>query len=101
MNGFNTNVEKEFKVVSVSSNTNSFGLYGVIMIARDGEAYEIAVGSLYKPNRGDIIIKDSILNPEYKQISYSFRGISYELPRNLPEAPKEVIREVWKKNLVK
>jgi len=95
MNGFNTNVEKEFKVVSVSSNTNSFGLYGVIMIARDGEAMEIAVGNLYKPKIGDILIKDIILAGNGKLISYTFRGISYELPRNLPEAPKEVVREVW------
>jgi len=32
---------KEFKVVAVSENTNSFGLRGFIAVARDGDAFKL------------------------------------------------------------
>lgn len=32
---------KEFKVVAVSENTNSFGLRQMIVVARDGETYKV------------------------------------------------------------
>jgi hypothetical protein len=87
---------KDFKVVSVSSNTNSFGLYGVILVAKDGEAIEIAVGSLYKPNKGDILIKRIMSDEDGNILNYDFEGISFEIPRTLPIAPKEVVNEIWK-----
>ena len=72
---------KLFKVALVSTNTNSFGLYGMILVARDGESWEVAANSLNKRNRGDVI-----------------KGIdthNFEIPRKLMKAPKAVIKKIW------
>lgn len=82
---------KEFKVVTVSQNTNSFGLYGTILIARDGSAFEIAVSSLEKQPKGKVLNCD-IINGALRNIA----GVSYEIPRKLPTAPLEVVTEIWK-----
>ena len=43
---------KSFKVVSVASNQNSFGLTGMILLAADGEAFEVAANSIsLKPQK--------------------------------------------------
>ena len=76
---------KLFKVASVSSNTNSFGLYGMILIAQNGEAWEVGANYLNVKKKGDIVHGDN-------WASYGF-----EIPRQLkPDAPKEVVKEVWK-----
>ncbi len=83
-------VWKDFKVVSVSENHNSFGLYGVVLLAKDGTAYEVAMGSLYKPAKGDTLAC-RVINDRLDTIL----GKSYELPRRLDDAPKEVIDLIW------
>jgi hypothetical protein len=81
-----------FKVVTVSKNQNSFGLFGVVMIAKSGRAFEIGVGSLHKPNVGDKLSCKLTENNDLSEIE----GMSFELPRNLIDAPQEVIDEVFK-----
>lgn len=86
------NKQKQFKVVAVSSNTNSFGLYGMILMAKDGEAYEVAVNEIYKKNKNDIVCLPM------KNGKTNLLGdcqISFEIPRKLPNAPQKVIDEVW------
>lgn len=83
---------KEFKVVSVSSNTNSFGLHGVIMVARDGESYQGAKGQNMSPiKRGDIITVPLNSNEEPE-----FYKVGFEIPSKLANAPKDVIDQIWK-----
>ena len=33
--------QKQFKVASISSNANSFGLYGHVLMAEDGESWQV------------------------------------------------------------
>jgi len=87
-----TNVLKQgesklFKVVAVSSNTNSFGLYGVIMIAQDGEAWKAAHGQLGLPKQGDTLLIDPT----------AWGASGFEIPEKLPQPPAEVVSEAWGK----
>jgi hypothetical protein len=96
---------KVFRVAAVSSNRNSFGLTGVVLIARDGSAVE--VGHCQDPvtiNRGDFVEF-----PVQEKRVASFGGgllrtaakgpggirVTFEIPRDLPKAPKAVVAEVW------
>lgn len=76
---------KNFKVVAVSTNTNSFGLYGVILMSQDGEAWRAAHGQLELPQQGDTI-----------KIDLGAWGASgFEIPEKLPPPPPEVLAQVW------
>ena len=83
---------KNFKVLTVSDNPNSFGLHGHILVAKDGEAYEVgrSRGDWLTPwNKGDIVpITFHRRNPNWA-------GLSVEIPRKLPKAPAKVVKEVW------
>src|ERR1035437_3586251 len=46
---------KQFKVVSVSSNRNSFGLSGMILMGRDGTAWQVGANTLNLCRKGDIV----------------------------------------------
>jgi len=82
----------QFKVASVSHNANSFGLHGVIIVAKDGTAYEIGVGSLYKPKKGVVWTAEVSVGSGNIQ---SIHGIGFEIPTRLNKAPQEVIDAVW------
>lgn len=84
---------KSFRVVSVSKNANSFGLHGHILMSRDGEAWQVGrhIGSWLEPwDTGTTL-----------RIKVDDDGIplwalhSCEIPQRLPNAPSNVIREVW------
>jgi hypothetical protein len=82
---------KDFKVASKSENWNSFGLIGYIMIARDGEAWEVGKTFSFPWNKGQIIDVPLDLNsiPVWS-------SLSCEIPRRLePDAPPGVVKEVW------
>jgi hypothetical protein len=83
---------KLFKVVTISKNTNSFGLYGVIIMAKDGQAYQIAVSHLYKPEKGDVL---SAYVSENTGKLLRIISINHELQEELPTAPMDVVKEVW------
>lgn len=85
------NIEsKQFKVVAVSSNLNSFGLRGHIFIAKDGEAWQAAASSLSELKKGKVVrvTLDRNDRPE-------FGYLGFEIPERLPNAPKKVVNEVW------
>jgi hypothetical protein len=84
-------IATQFKVVSVSSNTNSFGLYGVIMVAKDGTAYEVGINYLGKPNKGQVL--NAAVSENGNLVSLE---VGYEIPRKLPTAPQKVVKEIWK-----
>jgi hypothetical protein len=79
----------EMAVVAVSSNTNSFGLAGVILMARDGRTWE--VGHCQHP--------EAWAKGQRISVSLDLQGapifMGCEIPRRLPDAPQPVINEVW------
>lgn len=85
----------DFKVVAVSSNTNSFGLFQCVLIAKNGLAYKACANSLNIPKEGDTV------NIPYKaggngisNATLNFAG-RFEIPERIEDAPQEIIDEVW------
>lgn len=73
-----------FRVASVSSNTNSFGLRGHVLIAEDGQAFEVARSTPWF--KGQIIVADP----------RNWAALGCEIPRELAKAPAAVVAEVWR-----
>jgi hypothetical protein len=80
---------KEFKVCSVSTNTNSFGLHGLVLVARDGEAYEVGSNVL------NIKEKGTVVRATVRGGAVSFAKLGWEIPKQLDTAPPPVVAEVW------
>jgi hypothetical protein len=88
---------KLFLLVTVSSNTNSFGLRNHVFLARDGQAFEAAradgdyhrrqfeKGKQYPFTVGDG--DDILLGLVYDR---------FEIPHILPKAPASVINEAFR-----
>lgn len=89
--------QSQFKVISVSSNTNSFGLRGVIITDRSGLAFEVGMNYL-SIGEGDNELKTGkTLNVELtvnNNLS-SIPGRSYEIPRKLPIVPDKVLKVLF------
>lgn len=81
---------KAFTVASVSENRNSFGLTGMILMARDGEAWEVGASHLYVKAKGDIINV-----PVVGKTGRNFASMGFEIPTRLPDASAGVVGEVW------
>jgi hypothetical protein len=81
----------QFKVITVSSNTNSFGLHGVIMADKSGLAFEVGMNYLSKPNTGDML---NVTLTKSLKLS-SIAGKSYEIPRKLPNVPAKLLTELF------
>jgi len=85
-----TNRIKAFKVGSVSSNTNSFGLYGMILVGRDGEAWQVGANSINVRRKGTVL-GISVVGRHGRD----FAHCGFEIPEKLPTAPPGVVDEVW------
>jgi hypothetical protein len=82
---------KQFRVVAVSTNRNSFGLHGVALVARDGQAYEVGCNDLHLPRQGDVLNV-----PTRAGGGLDWAKLGFEIPTRLhPPAPPEVVRQVW------
>ena len=96
---------KAFKVAALSKNANSFGLYGHVLIAKDGEAWEVARCNGHSGNHvkvGDIIlVPQATVIPENNipHVYLEWARLSFELPRRLTNAPAKVLADVWPDNL--
>lgn len=80
---------KLFKIAAISSNANSFCLYGHILVALDGEAWEVARA------KGDWLDKwqvGTIIETSGK----NWAALSCEIPHQRERAPQAVVAEVWK-----
>jgi hypothetical protein len=86
----NTKRTKAFNVASVSDNLNSFGLRGMILIAHDGEAWEVGASYLHVKKKGDVVQV-----PVVGEAGRNFASLGFEIPRKLPDAPAGVVEEVW------
>jgi len=82
---------KEFKVASVSENRNSFGLRGMILVARDGEAWQVAANNLNEKKKGEILKVPSFGG----KVDFSY--LEFEIPERVVDAPPGVVEEVWGK----
>ena len=85
---------KEFKVAAVSSNRNSFGLRGHVLVARDGEAWQVAVNNLNEREKGQIV-RFAVVGGHVKVEPTAV--FFFEIPERLKDAPPAVVREVWGK----
>lgn len=90
---------KAFRVAAVSTNTNGFGLHGYIMVAKDGEAWEVArsaYNSAYpKWATGTDIRVPGGINADGAW-SPAWTSLGCETPKRLPNAPSEVRAELFK-----
>ena len=83
---------KQFKVAAVSDNTNSFGLYGVVLVARDGQAFEVGK-SMYGAT--PLWPLGHVLTLEVHKGNFNFAARGIEIPRQLPTAPPKLIKALW------
>ena len=88
---------KSFKVAAVSKNTNSFGLHGVLLVAEDGECWQIGM-SYINIESANLKGHSTVEQITHENGEKHFVGISYEIPEQLPKAPRPVINELYEKN---
>ena len=82
-----------YRVMGISSNTNNFGLRGVIMTRRNGETWE--VGMNYLRLEGIKIGTILTIPQTHPNGQPDFSGLG-EIPRRLPDCPMDIVAEVWK-----
>lgn len=89
--------ETSLRVAAISSTSNSFGLRGVILIAKDGRAWELGVSSSTINTLDPSLVvgrtyKAIVTESEIQQGSLPFL---FEIPKFLAVAPPNVVKEVW------
>lgn len=85
----------DFKVVAVSSNTNSFGLFQCVLLAKNGLAYKACANSLNIPKQGDTVSIPYKAGPMgIEDARLNFAG-KFEIPERMDDAPQEIVDEVW------
>jgi hypothetical protein len=87
---------KRFAVAAVSQNVGSFGHRGVVLIAKDGEAWEVHASvcpSNRQVSQGEAVYLHcgDLLGVVSADSAWRF-----ECPRRLSKAPRGVVAEVWK-----
>ena len=84
---------KKFRVGAKSSNTNSFGLYQLILVSKDGDAYKTHASMYNAKDKGEDMTMVIRTNDEGKVMDSYFEGC--EATSKLPRPPKEVINEIF------
>jgi hypothetical protein len=82
---------KTFVCAAKSTNYNAFGLRGCVLIANDGDAWQVAANSLNEPEVGErlsVPLNELNGNP-------MFHGFGYEIPERLPNAPENIVTGVF------
>ena len=82
---------ENFKVVALSSNTNSFGLTQFVAIARDGKAFKSHRYQGLQPlAKGQVIgVPLSVSGTPQPHL------LGFEATEILPVAPRDVVEDVW------
>lgn len=88
-----TQLIKEYKVVAKSLNTNSFGLFQMVVLAKDGEAYKVHASMYNVKNEGETV--NQMLNLiNGKLVGSIFEGC--EVPEKIEnKAPQHIIDKYW------
>jgi len=84
---------KQFKVVAVSENTNSFGLKQMVMVAKDGSAFRACFSYLNVKAKDELINGTVTVNENGKEVRTEFVG--GELCEKLLSPPLETVRAIW------
>ena len=80
----------DFKVWGVSSNTNSFGLYEVRLMNKQGHFYTVGASQYHVPNNRSVI-DVPVVNGQP-----NFAAIHFEIPdRQTPDASQHIVNTVW------
>jgi hypothetical protein len=93
-------IVKTFRLLTSSKNCNSFSLRGYILVAKDGEAWEIGSNDLNAPRPGvsyGVICRPS--DPRGNPWGYprpNFAAFGWGISRRLEQAPQAVIDLAWK-----
>jgi len=94
---------KPFKVASISSKPNSFGVSGHILMAEDGETWQVGrsrSGNYPKPwVRGEIVEVPLMDDPVRHITRPAWEEVHCEIPQRLADAPENVVAEVWGKTV--
>lgn len=81
-------------VASVSSNRNSFGLTGHILVAKDGRAWEVARGTPWE--KGQVVNLWEEKHGTLPTWTPLWASHECEIPRQLRDVPKPALLELWK-----
>jgi hypothetical protein len=76
---------RTFRVAAVSSNTNSFGLFQHVLVHESGEAWVGHASQLNRKEKGSDI----------QLATNNFAEHGFEIPNRLPDAPAEVLSEIF------
>ena len=79
---------KQFRVACWSKNLNSFGLRGMVLIARDGETWEVAANSI------NVRSVYSVVEVPYEGETLNFAARGFETPRRFGPAPQFLVKAV-------
>ena len=82
-----------FKVAAVSTNTNSFGLYQMVMVSFNGTAFKGCFNSLNVKKEGEQVIGHVTLNDNGEAIRTEFTG--GELVEQVKDAPELLVKELF------
>lgn len=89
---------RDFKVVAKSENTNSFGLYQMVLVSKDGKAFKTCASYMNVKQEGEIVKQHFTFNKEGKEVGHYFPGC--ELTESIEAPPADVLQEIWKENAV-
>lgn len=79
------------KVLAASSNCNSFGLRGMVLIGDNGQGWEAAANDINLRTKGTILRV-----PDKGDIGLHLSQFGFEIAKRLhPDPPAEVVREVF------
>lgn len=82
----------KFKVIAVSLSTNSFGLKSMIVAKPSREVWQICA------NEQHVLPVDSVITVHHKDIALGFANLGYEMPKQLPNMPADMIKTLFPEN---
>ena len=86
-------MKKLFIVVAKSLNTNSFGLYQMIVMSKDGEVYKTHASMYNAKEEGETIAQTLEFNKEGEIVRKYFVG--HEMSTKMEDAPQEIVEEMF------
>lgn len=90
-------VMREFVVAALSDGTNSFGLRGHVVVDRQGRTYEMGRTDSCSLHLGERFAVE--VGPE-SWPRPQFERMGFELVRQLPDMPPQLVERVWRQKEV-
>ena len=81
---------KDFYVIAKSSNTNSFGLYQMVVVALDGTAYKTCASMYNVKEKGQVVGQTYSIDPKTGQPT-GHHFVGHELTEKIEDCPKDVL----------